>query len=59
MPVATWKNTFVPTETGTLVIVDAVYPKKEDLEFVMNMGMDKGVSMAHDNLAEILPFIQQ
>lgn len=58
MPVATWKNTFLPTETGTLVIVDAVYPTKEALEFVIKMGMDKGVSMAHDNLVELLSKIQ-
>ncbi|MCL6493623.1 MAG: SRPBCC domain-containing protein [Ignavibacterium sp.] len=54
MPVATWKNTFLPTDNGTLVIVDAVYPNKEALEFVIKMGMDKGVSMAHDNLSELL-----
>lgn len=54
MPVANWKNTFLPTDNGTLVIVDAVYPNKEALEFVIKMGMDKGVSMAHDNLSELL-----
>jgi len=53
MPVATWKNTFLPTDNGTLVIVDAVYPNKEALEFVIKMGMDKGVSAAHDNLSEL------
>jgi uncharacterized protein YndB with AHSA1/START domain len=54
MPIATWKNTFLPTEKGTLVIVDAIYPNKEALEFVIKMGMDKGVSMAHNNLSELL-----
>jgi len=58
MPVATWKNTFVPTENGTMVIVVAVYPDKEALEIVIKMGMDKGVSMAHDNLAELLNTIK-
>jgi uncharacterized protein YndB with AHSA1/START domain len=57
MPIATWKNTFLPTEKGTLVIVDATYPNKEALEFVIKMGMDKGVSMTHDNLAELLTSI--
>ena len=54
LPVATWKNTFVPTENGTLVIVDAVYPNREALETVINMGMAQGVAAAHDNLAELL-----
>lgn len=54
MPVAKWKNTFLQTHSGTLVIVDAIYPNKEALEFVIKMGMDKGVSAAHDNLAKLL-----
>ncbi len=54
MPVATWKNTFQSVEDKTLVTVDAVYPNKEALEFVIKMGMDKGVAMAHDNLEEVL-----
>ncbi|HEY8399008.1 MAG TPA: SRPBCC domain-containing protein [Flavihumibacter sp.] len=58
MPVASWKNTFLNTNNGTLVIVEAKYPNKEALEFVMNMGVDKGVTMAHDNLAALLSSIQ-
>lgn len=54
MPIAAWKNTFVQTESGTLVISDAIYPNKEALEMVINMGMDKGVSAAHENLSELL-----
>lgn len=54
MPVATWKNTFIPTENGTMVIVEAIYPNKEALEAVIKMGMDQGVSMAQDNLSELL-----
>jgi len=54
MPVATWKNTFLETERGTLVVIDAKYPNKEALEFVIRMGVDKGVSMAHDSLSELL-----
>ncbi|NJL76809.1 MAG: hypothetical protein HC892_19115 [Saprospiraceae bacterium] len=42
------------TENGTLVVVDAIYPNEEALEFVLKMGMDKGISMAHDNLSELL-----
>lgn len=54
MPVATWKNTFIKTENGTLVIVDAIYPNRESLEVVIKMGMAVGVSMAHDNLEELI-----
>ena len=54
MPVATWKNTFEPTVNGTLVIIDSVYPDRESLEFALRMGVDKGVSRAHDHLAEVL-----
>lgn len=58
MPVSTWKNTFLPTETGIMVIVDAVYPTKEALETVIKMGMDVGLSMAHDNLSSLLTEIK-
>lgn len=54
MPVASWKNSFYPTESGTLVVVVANYPDAATLETVINMGMAQGVSMAHDNLEEIL-----
>ncbi len=54
MPVAKWKNTFTPTENGTLVITEAKYPNTESLEFVLKMGMAEGLSMAHDNLDEVL-----
>lgn len=54
MPVAKWKNTFEKTERGTLVTIFSEYPTKEMLEFALKMGMDKGVSMAHDNLSELL-----
>lgn len=54
MPVAKWKNTFLPIENGTLLIVEAKYTNAEILENVLKMGMAEGVSMAHNNLAEIL-----
>lgn len=54
MPVAKWKNLFIPTENGTLVIVEAKYPDTESLEYVLKMGMGEGVSQAHDNLDEVL-----
>lgn len=54
MPVANWKNTFLPTESGTLVITEARYPDTEALETVLRMGMAEGLSSAQDNLDEIL-----
>ena len=54
LPVATWKNTFIPTEKGTLVISFAQYPNTEDLETVIKMGMAEGLSMAHDNLDDVI-----
>lgn len=54
LPVCTWKNTFLKTETGTLVTSVAHYPTPEDLETVLNMGMAQGLSVAHNQLEEIL-----
>lgn len=54
LPVATWKNTFMPTEHGTLVITWAHYPSREALETVLNMGMEQGLQMAQNNLDELL-----
>lgn len=54
LPVANWKNTFTPTENGTLVTTEARYPNPESLETVLKMGMAEGLSMAQDNLDEIL-----
>ena len=54
LPVATWKNTFIPTETGTMVICFARYPNAQSLETVIKMGMSEGLTMAHDQLENVL-----
>ena len=54
MPVASWENTFTPTENGTLVTITAVYPTREALETVLKMGMAEGVNMAQDGLRDLL-----
>ena len=54
MPVARWKTTFIPSESGTLVLMEAKYPNAESLETVLNMGMGEGLSLAQDNLDEVL-----
>ena len=54
LPVATWKNTFTKTDNGTLVTSFAQYPNAEALETVVKMGMAEGLTMAHDQLEEVL-----
>jgi uncharacterized protein YndB with AHSA1/START domain len=54
MPVSTLKNTFIPTENGTLVICFAQYPDTESLETVIKMGMSEGLTLAQDQLDEVL-----
>lgn len=54
LPVCSWKNTFIKTETGTLVSSVAYYSRPEDLETVLNMGMAEGLTVAHNQLEEIL-----
>ncbi|TVQ42784.1 MAG: SRPBCC domain-containing protein [Saprospirales bacterium] len=54
LPVCDWKNTFIKTENGTLVISFAQYPDSAALETVIKMGMSEGLSMAHDQLEEVL-----
>lgn len=54
LPVCTWKNTFIKTEKGTLVISLARYPDKAALETVIKMGMSEGLTMAHNQLQAML-----
>lgn len=59
LPVATWKNTFIPTPKGTLVKTFAQYPDPESLQTVLNMGMEQGLSIAQDGLDELLARIKK
>jgi uncharacterized protein YndB with AHSA1/START domain len=54
MPVSTLKNTFIPTEKGTLVIFFTQYPDTDSLETVIKMGMAEGLNMGFDQLEEVL-----
>ncbi len=54
LPVATWKNTFVATEKETTVTSFAQYPDTESLETVIKMGMSEGLTMAHNQLENVL-----
>lgn len=57
MPVASWKNTFTPTKNGILVTIEARYTDAESLGTVLEMGMAEGLSMAQDNLDEVLELL--
>ncbi|MCC5929861.1 MAG: SRPBCC domain-containing protein [Cyclobacteriaceae bacterium] len=54
MPISTLKNTFIPTENGTLVICFTQYPDAGSLETVIKMGMSEGLNMAFDQLEDVL-----
>jgi len=54
MPMSSLKNTFIPTENGTLVILFSQYPDTESLETVIKMGMYEGLNMGFDQLEEVL-----
>ena len=54
LPVATWSNTFIPTEKGTMVKTFAQYPNAEALQTVLKMGMEEGLAMAQNGLDELL-----
>lgn len=54
LPVCKWKNTFVRTDKGTLVVSFAQYPNTEDLETVIKMGMAEGFTMTHKQLDKML-----
>jgi uncharacterized protein YndB with AHSA1/START domain len=59
MPVSSLKNTFIPTEKGTLVISFGQYPDSESLETVIKMGMSEGLNMAFNQLEEVLGKIRK
>ncbi len=54
LPVCEWRNTFIKTEKGTLVVSFAQYPDQESLETVIKMGMAEGLTMAHNQLENVL-----
>ena len=54
LPSATFKNDFRETGETTTVTMVTTYPKLEDLETVINMGMKEGLTMALENLDALL-----
>ncbi|HMQ06929.1 MAG TPA: SRPBCC domain-containing protein [Saprospiraceae bacterium] len=54
LPVCEWRNTFIKTEKGTLVVSLAQYPDQKSLEMVIKMGMAEGLTLAHNQLEDVL-----
>ncbi|UTW67717.1 SRPBCC domain-containing protein [bacterium SCSIO 12643] len=54
MPVAKFKNNFVSNSTQTAVTVITQYASEEHLQQVIQMGMKEGLSMAYENLDNLL-----
>ena len=59
MPVATFENHFHPTLDSTTVTVVTQYASEEHLRQVIQMGMKEGLSMAFENLDEVLNRLSQ
>ncbi|GAB3333026.1 hypothetical protein GCM10027429_13120 [Marivirga atlantica] len=54
MPVAKFENKFHSTSTQTTVTVVTQYASEEHLKQVIQMGMKEGLSMAYENLDNLL-----
>lgn len=53
-PVAQFLNDFTERSEQTEVTITTEYASEEDLKTVIEMGMKKGLSMAFENLDEVL-----
>jgi uncharacterized protein YndB with AHSA1/START domain len=54
MPSMHWKCVFSKSGAGTKVDVDITFPSAEDMEKILEMGVQEGFAMAHNNLDELL-----
>lgn len=53
-PVAKFTNTFEWDGTDTKVVITTAYASEEALKQILEMGMEQGLSMAFENLDEVL-----
>lgn len=58
-PVATFENRFKENSQQSTVTIVTEYASEEHLEQVVKMGMKEGLSMAFDNLDEVLENIKK
>lgn len=54
LPGADWKNEFEDLNGSTKVTITTVYASAKDLDTVMEMGMEQGLSQALDQLEEVV-----
>lgn len=54
LPTSRGKNTFTKTETGTLVTFKTVYNSEEEVQKIVEMGFEQGITMTFEELATLL-----
>ncbi|MGQ8338889.1 SRPBCC family protein [Sunxiuqinia sp. A32] len=54
MPIAQFQNQFEPKVNETVVTIKTQYTSEEQLKQVLEMGMKEGLSMAFENLDQVL-----
>ncbi len=54
LPTSRGKNTFTKTETGTLVAFKTVYNTEEEVQKIVEMGFEQGITMTFEELAILL-----
>ncbi len=53
-PVTQWITTFTETSSGILVEQKGIYAKREDLQTIVDMGFEQGISTGLDQLEALL-----
>ncbi len=54
LPVSKGKNVFTETSTGTKVEFKMMYPTEADLQTIVEMGFEQGISICFDQLEALL-----
>jgi uncharacterized protein YndB with AHSA1/START domain len=54
LPASKGKNVFTETTNGTRVEFRMIYPTESDLQKIVEMGFEQGISMCFDQLEEML-----
>jgi uncharacterized protein YndB with AHSA1/START domain len=54
LPVSKGQNVFTETSTGTRVEFKLIYPTEADLQKIVEMGFEQGISICFDQLEEVV-----
>jgi uncharacterized protein YndB with AHSA1/START domain len=54
LPLGKGRNSFTQTPSGTQVVMRITYPNESDLQQIVEMGFEQGISMCLDQLEELL-----